>query len=106
MYIIYENVLYCHTYSLPSCIHGHNTLHRAALFAAVADHAGDAHSGVRQADHASLDGGIAEQENRLLLVVRDDFAAVFRQQIAGVGGLGTFQSCLAKGVVQLERLAA
>jgi len=41
MYIIYENVLYCHTYSLPSCIHGHNTLHRAALFAAVADHAGD-----------------------------------------------------------------
>ena len=41
MYIIYENVLHCHTYSLPSCIHGHNTLHRAALFAAVADHAGD-----------------------------------------------------------------
>ena len=34
------------------------------------------------------------------------FAAVFRHQIAGVGGLGTFQSCLAKGVVQLERLAA
>ena len=105
MYIIYENVLHCHTYSLPSCIHGHNTLHRAALVAA-ADHAGDAHGGGRLADHASLDGGIAEQENRLLLVVRDDFAAVFRQQIAGVSGLGTFQSCLAKGVVQLERLAA
>ena len=102
MYIIYENVLHCHTYSLPSCIHGHNTLHRAALVAA-ADHAGDAHSGGRQADHASFNGGIAEQENRLLLVVRDDFAVVFRKQIAGVGGLGAFQSCLAKGVVQLER---
>ena len=63
---------------------------------------GDAHSRLGQAQDPGFNGSVAEQGSGGLFVPGNEPAAVFGQQIAGIGGFGAVQARFAEGQIHLE----
>ena len=71
---------------------------------AVGPRPGDAHGWFRKPQHPGLNGRIAEQGGSLLLIIRNDAAAVLCQQIAGISGFRAGKPRLAERKIHLKSL--